>query len=62
MHLMNKKDRLVIYFRYRSVANSEDTFKQIGKRIEDVPELVLKLLRRKNASEDFLAKAAVCWV
>ena len=56
MRLVQSDDGLMVQVRWKGLPASEDTLEPISKVYEDVPELFLKLLRRKNTPSDLVDK------
>lgn len=54
MHLDDTENGLMVQFRW--IPEVEATVEPLAKIYEDVPELLLKLLCRKNVPEDLVAK------
>lgn len=57
MWLMETEDGIMVQVRWRGLSESDDTVEPLAKIYQDVPALVLKLFRRKNAPKDLVAKA-----
>jgi hypothetical protein len=57
MRLMDSPDGLQVQVRWRGLADVEDTLEPIGRVVEDVPQLLRKLLRRKNVPVHLVTKA-----
>lgn len=57
MRLVESDDGLMVQVRWKGLPESEDTLEPIGKVYEDVPQLLLKMLRRKAVSSDLVSKA-----
>ena len=57
MRLVDSPDGLLVQVRWRGLCDSEDTLEPIGRVYEDVPQLLWKLLRRKNTPSNLVAKA-----
>ena len=57
MRLIDSDEGLKVQVRWRGFSESDDTSEPLQKIYEDVPELLLKLLRRKNVPKDLFAKA-----
>lgn len=57
MRLLENKDGLIIYVCWRGLSDSDDTVQPIKTVYEDIPILLLKLLRRKKTTKHLVEKA-----
>jgi len=57
LRLIDDPNGLMVQVRWRGLPDSEDTLEPISRVYEDVPELFLKLIERKNTPQDLAARA-----
>lgn len=57
LKLVDTDDGLKVQVRWRGLPDSEDTLEPLLQIYEDVPDLLMKLLRRKNAPWDLVERA-----
>lgn len=57
LKLVDTDDGLKVQVRWRGLPDSEDTLEPLLQIYEDVPDLLMKLLRRKNAPSDLDERA-----
>ena len=57
MSLVDTEDGLKVIVRWKGLPNSEDTEEPLERVFEDVPQMLLRLLRRKNTPAPLAEKA-----
>jgi len=57
MRLVDDPDGLKVQVRWRGLPTSEDTLEPFERVFEDVPDMVMRLLRRKNTPASLVTKA-----
>ena len=55
--LVNTSEGLKVLVRWKGLPHSEDTLQPLGQLYEDVPQMVLRLLQRKNTPPNLAEKA-----
>ena len=57
MRLVDTEEGLKVLVRWKGLSNNDDTLEPVTKIYEDVPQMLLRLLQRKNMPEDVVRKA-----
>lgn len=57
MGLTDTDQGLMVQVRLKGLPNQEDTAQQTAHVFEDVPQLLIRLLKRKNVPKDLVKKA-----
>lgn len=57
MGLQNSPSGLLVQVRWKGLPSSEDTYEPLSRVHEDVPQMLDRLLIRKNISPELAAKA-----
>lgn len=59
LSLVEQEGKLYVLVRWKGLADSEDKIEPLTRVYEDVPQLLIKLMRRKNANPTIRAKACI---